>query len=43
LQNTYYWGTSGIGLALLKQLSQQGVAQVIITGRNSLKLEQTKS
>jgi uncharacterized oxidoreductase len=35
-------GTSGIGLELLKQLSTQGVAKIIITGRNSLKLEQTK-
>lgn len=35
-------GTSGIGLEFLKQLSNQGVAQLIITGRDRSKLEQTK-
>jgi uncharacterized oxidoreductase len=35
-------GTSGIGLELLKQLSRQGVAKIIITGRDLHKLEQAK-
>ena len=35
-------GASGIGLEFLKQLSHQGVAQIIITGRDRRKLEQTK-
>jgi uncharacterized oxidoreductase len=35
-------GTSGIGLEFLKQLSQQNTADIIITGRDPLKLEQAK-
>jgi uncharacterized oxidoreductase len=35
-------GTSGIGLEFVKQLSQQGVAKIIVTGRNMSKLEQAK-
>lgn len=35
-------GTSGIGLEFLKQLSKQGVAKIIVTGRDSLKLEQVQ-
>jgi len=35
-------GTSGIGLEFVKQLTEQGVAQIIITGRDQTKLEQTK-
>jgi len=35
-------GTSGIGLEFLKQLSTQGVAKIIITGRDRSKLEQAK-
>lgn len=35
-------GNSGIGLEFVKQLSQQGVARIIITGRDRKKLEQVK-
>ncbi len=35
-------GTSGIGLEFVKQLTKQGAAKIIVTGRDSLKLEQTK-
>lgn len=35
-------GTSGIGLEFVKQLNKQGVAKIIITGRDSSKLEQIK-
>lgn len=35
-------GTSGIGLELVKQLSQQGVTNIIITGRNLAKLNEIK-
>jgi uncharacterized oxidoreductase len=35
-------GTSGIGLEFLKQLSQQGAVNMIITGRDSSKLELIK-
>jgi uncharacterized oxidoreductase len=35
-------GTSGIGLEFVKQLNRQGAAQIIITGRDILKLEQAK-
>jgi len=34
--------TSGIGLEFVRQLSQQGVAKIIVTGRDHSKLEQTK-
>jgi len=36
-------GTSGIGLEFVKQLSQQGVANILITGRDNAKLEQVKN
>lgn len=35
-------GTSGIGLELVKQLSQKGLANIIITGRDFDKLEKVK-
>ncbi|WP_069658648.1 SDR family oxidoreductase [Arcticibacter eurypsychrophilus] len=35
-------GTSGIGLEFVKQLIQQGAAKIIITGRDAVKLEETK-
>ncbi len=35
-------GTSGIGLEFLKQLTQQNVAEIIITGRDNTRLEQVK-
>jgi uncharacterized oxidoreductase len=35
-------GTSGIGLEFVKQLSQHGVAQIILTGRDAAKLERLK-
>jgi uncharacterized oxidoreductase len=35
-------GTSGIGLEFVRQLSEQGVADIIITGRDSSKLQQAK-
>lgn len=35
-------GTSGIGLEFLKQLNQQNVARIIITGRDNSKLEDVK-
>jgi uncharacterized oxidoreductase len=35
-------GTSGIGLEFIKQLNRQGVANIIITGRNNSKLELIK-
>lgn len=35
-------GASGIGFELVKQLSQQGVANIIITGRDAKKLEEAK-
>jgi uncharacterized oxidoreductase len=31
-------GTSGIGLEFIKQLSQQGAAKIVITGRDSSRL-----
>ncbi len=35
-------GTSGIGFEFVKQLSTQGVAKIIITGRNIAKLDEVK-
>jgi uncharacterized oxidoreductase len=35
-------GTSGIGLEFIKQLSQQGAANIVITGRDSARLEVIK-
>ncbi|WP_440134390.1 SDR family oxidoreductase [Chitinophaga sancti] len=35
-------GTSGIGLEFVRQLSKQGLAKIIITGRDPRKLEQAK-
>lgn len=35
-------GTSGIGLELVKQIGEQGVADIIITGRDLNKLEKAK-
>ncbi len=36
-------GSSGIGLEFVKQLTRQGAANIIITGRDNAKLEQTKT
>jgi uncharacterized oxidoreductase len=35
-------GASGIGLEFVKQLTRQGVAKIIITGRDTVKLEEAK-
>jgi uncharacterized oxidoreductase len=35
-------GTSGIGLEFVKQLSSQGAAKIIITGRHSARLDVIK-